>query len=258
MSHKVEQIMQKEIITLEQGSTILELKRKILLNMNDCVIVVKNKKVVGIVTKSDLVKSIGDDQQVDEIMTKKVLTIHKSSDVKEAARILTENYINSLPVVDDNEIICGIISLSNVVKGMVQDNKMSKFSPEKISIFLAMTESREREEFWLEKCDEYGYKGVITQVGTSADKLPIKLRESITVAAIAKGVIASENHEKLAVSCAVRDAYLQLNQLNPGLGGGFKVSAVRGDRRIAVCLYGRCGHALGNSPEQVFLGASII
>jgi acetoin utilization protein AcuB len=258
MSIKVEQIMQKEIITLEEGSTVLDLKRKILLNINDCVIIVKNKKVVGIVTKSDLVKSHCEDQQVDEIMTKRVLTVHKDCEVKEAARILTANSINALPVIDDTEIICGTINLSNIVKGMVSEKEMSRLSPEKISIFLAMTESREREEFWLGKCDEYNYKGVITQVGTSADKLPLKLRESITVAAIAKGVILPENHEKQAVSCAVRDAYIQLSQLNPGLGGGFKVSAVRGDRRIAVCLYGRCGHALGNSPEQVFMGVSII
>ncbi len=63
----------------------------------------------------------------------------------------------------------------------------------------------------------------ITQTGASAEKLPIKLRESSTVAAIAREVIEENPREKMAVSNAVKDAYSQLSLINPGLGGGFKI-----------------------------------
>jgi len=46
--------------------------------------------------------------------------------------------------------------------------------------------------------------------------------------------------------------------INPGLGGGFKVAIVRGEGRIAVAAFGRCGHALSNGNEQIFMGSNII
>ncbi|MDP7422271.1 MAG: HutP family protein, partial [bacterium] len=64
--------------------------------------------------------------------------------------------------------------------------------------------------------------------------------------------------EKLAVSNAVRDVYAQLLRVHPGLGGGFKLSVVRGAHRVTVVAFGRCGHALANGPEQIILGYSII
>ncbi|PKK91447.1 MAG: histidine kinase [Candidatus Wallbacteria bacterium HGW-Wallbacteria-1] len=258
MSLLVEQVMTKTVTQVEPGDSVLIAKRKMILEPLDAVIVTSDKRVVGIATKSDLVKALRDDQPISEIMTENVLTIISTATIQEAAKVLTANSINSLPVVDEMGKMAGIVALKDIVKDFVKEQELSTLSMERLCVLLAMTESREREDYWLKKCDERDYHAVITQVGTSAEKLPIKLRESIIVAAIAKGVISAETHEKQAVSNAVRDAYLQLNMLNPGLGGGFKISAVRGERRIAVCLYGRCGHALANSPEQVFLGISII
>ena len=42
------------------------------------------------------------------------------------------------------------------------------------------------------------------------------------------------------------------------LPGDYKLAIVRGDGRLSVCAFGRCGHALANSSEQIFLGSSII
>lgn len=258
MSLRVEQVMDKNTQTVPVGTSVMTTKRKMILNPVDSIIIEDAKKVAGIVTKSDLVKAKSDDQLVDEIMTTKVLTINGGSTLQAAAKLLTTHAINSVPVIDDNELIIGVVALKDIVKDFVREQESTSLSQERLCVLLAMTDSMEREEYWLKKCDERSFSAVITQVGTSAERLPLKLRESIIVAAIAKGCISAETHEKQAVSNAVRDAYLQLNLLNPGLGGGFKISLVRGDHRVAVCLYGRCGHALANSPEQIFLGNSII
>ncbi|SEM50465.1 HutP protein [Candidatus Frackibacter sp. WG12] len=64
--------------------------------------------------------------------------------------------------------------------------------------------------------------------------------------------------DKLAISSAVKDAYTQLDLINPGLGGGFKVAIVRGEGRVAVAIFGKFGHALVDGPEQVAVGMSVI
>jgi acetoin utilization protein AcuB len=71
-------------------------------------------------------------------------------------------------------------------------------------------------------------------------------------------VIGEESREKISVSNAVRDAYMQLALINPGLGGGFKVSVVRGEGRVSVAVFGRFGHALADGPEQLAVGYSIV
>ncbi len=123
-----------------------------------------------------------------------------------------------------------------------------------------MTRSREYERYWLDKIRSYGYRGgAITQVGASADRLAAKLRESMIAAAAALGVISEDPREKIAVSNAVRDAFIQLSMSNPpGLGGGFKMAVVRGEGRVSVAIFGRFGHALVDGPEQLAVGYSII
>jgi len=64
--------------------------------------------------------------------------------------------------------------------------------------------------------------------------------------------------EKVAVTHAIRDIINQLDMTAPGLGGGYKLGIVRGDGRVAVCAFGRCGHALANSSEHIFLGSAVI
>ena len=88
--------------------------------------------------------------------------------------------------------------------------------------------------------------------------MPVKLREAVIVAAIARSVIREDTREKYAVSLAVRDIYNQCYIINPGLGGGFKVAIVRGEGRVAVAAFGHCGHALSNGNEQIFMGSNII
>ncbi|NLM97651.1 MAG: histidine kinase, partial [Halanaerobiaceae bacterium] len=167
-------------------------------------------------------------------------------------------------VLDSNGRLVGIVTADDIVYGYVKDEEKERamekrtITPESSAIYLAMTRSREYEEYWLEKIKGYSYKAAITQTGASAEKLPIKLRESTTVAAIARGVISETPREKMAVSNAVKDAYSQLALINPGLGGGFKIAVVKGDGRIAVAIFGRFGHALVDGPEQLTVGTSVI
>ena len=165
----------------------------------------------------------------------------------------------ALPVVDAAGLLVGIVRVRDIVKDLSQPAaKEGQLSPEQAVIYLTMTRTPEKEKLWLERIKEHGLKPAITQVGANAEKLPIKMRESAIVAAIAYGVIKEDAREKSAVSNGVREIVLQLKMISPGLGGGFKVGIVRGEGRVAVAAFGRCGHALANSPEQLLMGTSII
>jgi CBS domain-containing protein len=56
---------------------------------------------------------------VEEIMTKKVITISSQDTVAEAARIMGEHKINRLPVVDKNSNLVGLITRGDVIGTLV-------------------------------------------------------------------------------------------------------------------------------------------
>ncbi len=53
--------------------------------------------------------------KVEDIMTKNVITVNKKATIQEAIRIIVENNITGLPVVDDKMQLVGIISEKDVL-----------------------------------------------------------------------------------------------------------------------------------------------
>lgn len=255
---EIRELMSDDVITITPRETLEEAER--LMNLNDIgrLVVMRNSKIVGIITDGDLVYNNDLDVVVEKVMETEVITINYKKTIQEVSQILSDNKIGGVPVVDEVGDLVGIVTAEDILSGYVKEEKTEKVSPESSSIYLAMTRSREYENYWLDKIKGYDYQAAITQTGANAEKLPVKLRESITVAAIARGVIKENPKEKIAVSNAVKDAYTQLDLVNPGLGGGFKVAIVRGKGRVAVSVFGKFGHALVDGPEQLAMGISVI
>lgn len=259
----IKDIMTKNPITIEVDSTVMEAERILSLNKIGRLIVVEDDDIVGILTDGDLMNNDNINESIDKYMAEEIITIKELDTVQKAAKILSDNQIGGMPVLNKDDELVGIITADDIVYGYMKDEEeleveKKNINPESSAIYLAMTRSREYEEYWLEKISSYGYKGAITQTGANAEKLPVKLRESTTVAAIARGVISENSREKSAVSNAVKDAYSQLALINPGLGGGFKIAVVRGPEYVSVAIFGKFGHALVDGPEQLAIGTSVI
>lgn len=260
----VKNIMSSNPITVSPETTVLEAEKLMSLNKIGRLIVLDKDKVVGIVSDGDLVIERELNAKIDRYMSKDVYKIRDNMTVKEAARSLIDHNIGGLPVLDKNDNLIGVVTADDIVYGYLKDEENERamekrtITPESSAIYLSMTRSREYEEYWLEKIKGYGYKAAITQTGANSEKLPIKLRESTTVASIARGVISENSREKMAVSNAVKDAYSQLALVNPGLGGGFKIAIVKGEGHISVAIFGKFGHALVDGPEQLTVGTSVI
>ena len=260
MNLRVKDIMDPNPATIREGETLFALRELMILRQPECVVVVDStKKVVGVLTPAQYAAATDLDLEsgVDKIMRKKFRKIYGTMTIRDAAALLSASELEALPVLDTSDNLLGVISYKDIVKDLVVDHE-ELLSPECAVIYLAMTKDPEEEEYWIQRVTSRGYRAAITQVGATAEKLPIKMREATIVASIARSVIKEDARDKFSVSNAVRDIYAQLYCINPGLGGGFKIAIVRGEGRIAVAAFGRCGHALANGTEQIFMGCNII
>ena len=258
----VKEIMIPNPILLKPQQSVFSAREIMLIHEYECLFVIDDdRKPIGVVTS---IHMSPDEKKktVEKVMkTDGVVTLLENQTVQEAATFFSRQDVSllAMPVVDEIGGVVGVVRIRDIVKDLAQPpSKEGALSPEAAVIFLSMTRTEEKEKLWLERIRQHGAKPAITQVGANAEKLPIKMRESAIVAAIAYGVIKEDTREKTAVSNAIREIILQLKMISPGLGGGFKVGIVRGEGRVAVAAFGRCGHALANSPEQIFMGSSIL
>ena len=259
MSKSLKDVYNCNFSAVTPDTSCYEARKYIFTLSNRSLWIVKGKKLKGVVTDGDfLLKEHENLDPVSKIMSSPVVTINVDSTLQEAAKILTNQKIYQLAVTNNSGEIIGELTERDIVKDLILDTNQPKLSVERAAIYLSMTNEREKEEYWQKKIDEEGFKCVVTQVGATADKLALKLREAAIVASIANEIIEENLEDKIALSSAVRDAYTQLSIINPGLGGGFKMAVVRKKRLIVVACFGRCGHALANGPNQLVLGFSTI
>ena len=76
-----------------------------------------DNKLVGIVTNRDLRFEQNPDRKIDEVMTSEnLVTTHIQTDLFAAAKILQENKIEKLPVVDQDGRLVGLITYKDITK----------------------------------------------------------------------------------------------------------------------------------------------
>ncbi len=76
--------------------------------------VVEGKKLIGIVTSRDLMFEENSEKTAQEIMTKKLVTIDHEPSVEEAKKILHENRIEKLPIVDKSNNLVGLVTITDI------------------------------------------------------------------------------------------------------------------------------------------------
>lgn len=79
--------------------------------------VVKDRKVIGIISRRDILPIINSDadSKVEEVMTERVVTINESTTPEEALDIAYDNKVERLPVVKDDEIV-GIVTIKDILE----------------------------------------------------------------------------------------------------------------------------------------------
>lgn len=121
MSVKVEDVMVEEVISVPEKATVR--KAAELMNRHEigCLVVVKKRKPIGIVTETDMVKRVilgsvdPEETSVAEIMSRPLVVGNPQMDVDEATRIMRTRKIKKLPIVKKGCLV-GLITTTDIVR----------------------------------------------------------------------------------------------------------------------------------------------
>jgi len=123
MSLRVEDVMVKELITIDVSASALEAAE--IMNMYDigCLIVMEEGRPVGIVTERDMLKRVLLQQKdpsktgVMDFMSRPLLVSTPKAEIRDAVRIMNERRIKRLPVVEGGNLL-GLVSLTDIVRSL--------------------------------------------------------------------------------------------------------------------------------------------
>jgi len=128
---KVRDVMVREVITVDENSTVKEAVD----NMNEfqigSLIVLEKGKAKGIVTERDFLRRViaeakdVTNTKVKEIMTTPLVVVEPSTDLEEAMKLMFQNKIKKLAVVDANKLV-GIVTLTDIARFQPQMIRMLK------------------------------------------------------------------------------------------------------------------------------------
>jgi signal-transduction protein with cAMP-binding, CBS, and nucleotidyltransferase domain len=126
----VSEIMSREdtvTITSESGNTARDVAEVMVKKGISSVIVIDKKtKPIGIITEKDLVRRVclknmsASRFAVEEIMSLPLITIMAYDSVDTASRIMTHNQIKHLVVLEEDNRICGLLSVTDITKHLAE------------------------------------------------------------------------------------------------------------------------------------------
>ncbi len=115
-------IMKNDVVTSSGGDTVREAAIKLTNNKVGCLVVTEHGFSKGILTKSDIVRSLAekkdpDDCKMSEIMNSDVITCNPDTNIYNGAKIMSVNKIKRLPLMDE-ENLKGIVSISDLAPSL--------------------------------------------------------------------------------------------------------------------------------------------
>ena len=91
-------------------------------------LVMENEKLAGIFTERDYARKVilkgksSKETMIGEIMTRDLITVSLNTSIDSCMRLMTGKHIRHLPVVDNGQLL-GIISIGDVVKYIIEEQK---------------------------------------------------------------------------------------------------------------------------------------
>jgi CBS domain-containing protein len=118
---KVEDVMTREVITIDEHATVKEAAEIMDKNEISCLIALRKGRAIGIITERDLLKRIiveaknPEKTKVGKVMSSPLEVVPVGTDLEKALRLMFRKKIKKLPVVD-KESLLGLVSLTDVAR----------------------------------------------------------------------------------------------------------------------------------------------
>ena len=117
-----------DIVTLDPDATVLDAVRLMAERDIGSVVVVKEQRLVGILTERHYARNVilagkrSETTSVGEVMSTTVTCVSPTHSVDECMSLMTEHRIRHLPVLDGDNLV-GVISIGDLVRSRIEDQE---------------------------------------------------------------------------------------------------------------------------------------
>jgi len=120
---KVSQIMNKNVFTISKGDTIQDVLPKMADKTVSCLVVAEDERPVGIFTERDMARLLIEHKdiynlKVEDVMVSPPHVVNEYTTFNDATGIMKKKNIRRVIVVDNDGKIAGLITLSDIIKGL--------------------------------------------------------------------------------------------------------------------------------------------
>jgi CBS domain-containing protein len=118
---KVSEVMTRDVQTISPDQSAREAASFMLQADAGSIPVTEGERLIGMITDRDIaVRGVaeghGPDTPVRELMTNDVVAAREEDDVDDVAVRMSQAQVRRLPVIDDNQRLCGIVSLGDLTQ----------------------------------------------------------------------------------------------------------------------------------------------
>jgi CBS domain-containing protein len=116
---KISEVMTRNVETVRPDQTAQDAARFMLKADAGSIPVADGDRLIGMITDRDIAvrgiaRGYGPDTPVRELMTDDVVCARADDDVEDAASKMSEAQVRRLPVIDEQDRLCGIVSLGDL------------------------------------------------------------------------------------------------------------------------------------------------
>jgi CBS domain-containing protein len=117
-SKKIKDVMSTLTLSLESTATASDAAKIMETRNLEAVVVIENKKLVGIITDRDYTIKLGShaypiDTPINRLMSYPLISIDQNAEISVARNLMEKNKIKRLPVVCDNTVL-GMVTMSDL------------------------------------------------------------------------------------------------------------------------------------------------
>ena len=118
---KVSEVMTRDVQTVSPDQPVQEAASFMLSADAGSIPVTQGDRLIGMITDRDIAvrgvaKGYGPDTPVRELMTDDIVTARLDDDTDDIAARMSSAQVRRLPVIDDEERLCGIVSLGDLAR----------------------------------------------------------------------------------------------------------------------------------------------
>jgi len=124
---KISEVMTRDVQTVRPDQPVQQAASFMLSADAGSIPVTDDGRLIGMITDRDIAvrgvaKGYGPDTPVRELMTDDVICVRDDDDVDDAAAKMSDAQVRRLPVIDDQERLCGIVSLGDLSRDADEDS----------------------------------------------------------------------------------------------------------------------------------------